>query len=79
MELLFKFFEPIVHINTLVVCMLVYLVWQVANHIPSQINRLENRMDRLENRMDSLDNNHKELSNKIDDLKDLIIDILKKK
>ena len=93
MEMLFDFFKPILHINTVIVCMLAYLTRHVINHIPTQMNKLESRIDRLDdnhkelsNKMDSnykelsnkMDNNYKELSNKMDDLKNIIIDVLKK-
>ena len=70
MDILLGFVKPILHINTLFFCMLVYLARYVTNHIPTQINKLENRIDRLDNNNVELsnktDNNYKELSTKMD-------------
>ncbi|MDA7994377.1 MAG: hypothetical protein MPJ25_15220 [Pirellulales bacterium] len=43
--------------NMAMACAVIFLIWQVTNHIPTQIDRLEDkmdkRMDRLEDKMDT--------------------------
>ena len=52
--------------NVAIFMLIAFLVWQVTNHLPTQVNdvkqdinrledRMDKRMDRLENRMDRLE------------------------
>ena len=60
--------------NVAVFMLIAFLIWQVTNHIPTQMDRLEDKIDRLEDKIDKridrledkMDSQYNELNTKMD-------------
>ena len=66
--------------NVAMVCAVLFLIWQVTNHIPTQIENLDKKIDKLEDKMDKkidrLEDKIDRLENKMDTQYREIINIL---
>ena len=53
------------HSSTIIFPLVIYLIYQVSNHLPTQISKLENKISKLENKVDKLseenNKNYKEI------------------
>ena len=59
--------------NVAMACAVLFLIWQVTNHIPTQIENLDKKIDRLEDKMDT---QYKELNKRMDRLEDKMDKVL---
>ena len=63
--------------NVAMACAVLFLIWQVTNHIPTQIENLDKKIDRLEDKMDKrmdrlenkMDTQYREIINILIDIK----------
>ena len=68
--------------NPIIILLLIFLIWQVINHIPGEIKENSEKIDKLETRMDEkfdrletrMDENFKEMNKKFDALFFYLID-----
>lgn len=63
-------------------CCLIFLIWQVTNHLPRQIKEVNHKIEKLDNKIDKLsykiDQNNNAMNKRFDDIYKVLIDIKNK-
>lgn len=65
--------NPAIIMLTFLMCFSVFVIWQLTNHIPTQLENLDIKIDRLDTKLNTkIDSNHKEVRQ---DIYKLLIEI----